>query len=105
MIEYIPSEHKGSSEGEEKKAAEHKKHKHDKKTHKAEKKAAKPYTLKTCLVSDEKLGEHGAPYVFTYQGREIKMCCKGCVKDFKKDSAKYIKKLELAEKNQDKKAN
>ena len=72
---------------------------------KDEKKAAKPYLLKTCIVSDEKLGGHGAPYVFTHEGREIKMCCKGCVKDFKKDTAKYIKKLEVAEKKLEKKAN
>ena len=66
---------------------------------KAEKKAkAKPYTLKTCSVSDEKLGEMGDPYVFTYEGREIKLCCKNCKKDFDKDSAKFIKKIEKAEK-------
>src|SRR6266481_8658396 len=58
---------------------------------------AKPYTLKTCVVSDEKLGEMGDPYVFTYEGREIKLCCKGCLKDFNKESAKYIKKIEKAE--------
>jgi hypothetical protein len=66
---------------------------------KSEKKAkAKPYTLKTCVVSDEKLGEMGDPYVFTYEGREIKLCCKSCKKDFDKDSAKFIKKIEKAEK-------
>ena len=64
----------------------------DKKTDKP-----KPYPLTTCVVSDEKLGEHGKPYVFTHEGREIKMCCKSCLKDFKKDTAKYIKKLEEAE--------
>src|SRR5438034_10856677 len=37
---------------------------------------AKPYTLKVCPVSDEKLGEMGDPYVFTHEGREIKLCCK-----------------------------
>ncbi len=58
---------------------------------------AKPYPLKTCVVSDEKLGEMGDPYVFTHEGREIKLCCKSCLKDFKKDPAKYIKKLEKAE--------
>src|SRR5438093_6234098 len=58
----------------------------------------KPYTLKTCPVSDEKLGDMGDPYVFTHEGREIKLCCKGCLKDFNKDSAKYIKKIEKAEK-------
>jgi len=66
----------------------------------AEKKAdkkLKPYPLKTCVVSGEKLGEMGDPYVWEYQGREIKFCCKGCVKDFKKDPAKYIKMIEAAE--------
>lgn len=65
----------------------------------ADKKAdkPKPYPLKTCVVSDEKLGEMGDAYVFTYEGREIKLCCKSCLKDFKKDPAKYIKKIEAAE--------
>jgi hypothetical protein len=60
---------------------------------------AKPYTLKTCAVSDEKLGgDMGEPYTFTYKDREIKLCCKDCRKDFDKDPAKYIKKIETAEK-------
>ena len=60
---------------------------------------AKPYTLKTCPVSDEKLGgDMGDPYVFSHEGREIKLCCKSCLKDFNKDTAKYIKKIEAAEK-------
>lgn len=65
----------------------------------AEKKAAKlkPYPLKTCVVSGEKLGEMGKPFVYEYKGREIKFCCKHCLKDFKKDPAKYIKKIEDAE--------
>ena len=57
----------------------------------------KPYTLKTCVVSDEKLGEMGKPYVFTHEGREIKLCCKNCLKDFKKDPKKYVKKIEEEE--------
>jgi hypothetical protein len=57
----------------------------------------RPYTLKTCIVSDEKLGEMGKEYVFGYEGQEIKLCCKGCLKDFKKDPAKYIKKMKEAE--------
>lgn len=66
----------------------------------AEKKVEKPkpYPLDTCIVTDEKLGGMGKPYVFTHEGREIKMCCKSCLKDFKKDPAKFIKKLEAAEK-------
>ena len=59
---------------------------------------AKPYTLKICSVSDEKLGGMGDPYVFTYQDREIKLCCKDCKKDFDQDPKKFITKIEKAEK-------
>lgn len=64
---------------------------------KAKTKKLKPYPLKTCVVTDEKLGGMGDAYVFEYEGREIKLCCKGCLKDFKKEPAKYIKKIEEAE--------
>lgn len=63
---------------------------------KAEK--AKAYPLEKCVVSDEKLGEMGKPYVFTHEGQEIKLCCKSCLKDFNKDPAKYLKKLDGAAK-------
>ena len=64
----------------------------------------KPYTLKTCPVSGEKLGEMGKPYVFTNDTREIKLCCKDCLKDFKKDPKKYVKKIEDAEAKEKKKS-
>lgn len=64
----------------------------------AKKPTPKPYPLDKCIVSDEKLGEMGKPYVFVHEGREIKLCCKPCLKGFKKDPAKHIKKLEAAEK-------
>lgn len=66
----------------------------------------KPYTLTTCIVSGEKLdGDMGKPFVYIYKdsklkddpGREIKFCCKSCLKDFNKDAAGYIKKLDAAE--------
>ena len=60
---------------------------------------AKPYPLKTCIVSGEKLGEMGKPYVFVKDGQEFKLCCKGCLKDFNKEPAKYIKKLADAQKS------
>jgi len=66
---------------------------------KKETETAKPYPLDKCIVSDEKLGEMGKPYVFVYKGQEIKLCCKSCEKDFKKDPAKYLKKLEEAKKS------
>ena len=58
-------------------------------------KKAKPYPLKTCLISDEKLDSDPSmkSFVFVHEGQEIKLCCKNCQKDFKKDSAKYLKKM------------
>ena len=61
-------------------------------------KKPQPYPLDKCVVSDEKLGDHGKPYVFTHEGQEIKMCCKSCLKDFQKEPAKYLKKIEEATK-------
>ncbi len=55
--------------------------------------SVKPYPLKTCIVSGEKLGEMGEPVVFVHQGQEIKLCCKNCRKDFDKEPAKYLSKL------------
>jgi len=60
--------------------------------------AAKPYPLDKCIVSDEKLGEMGEPFVFVHEGQEIKLCCKPCQKDFNKDPKKYLKKIEKADK-------
>jgi hypothetical protein len=59
---------------------------------------AKPYPLKTCLVSGEELGKMGEPFRFSYKGQEIKLCCKGCEKDFNKEPEKYLQKLAAAPK-------
>ena len=48
------------------------------------------YPLKTCVVSGEKLGEMGKPYVHTYEGITVKLCCKSCLKDFNENPNKYI---------------
>ncbi|HRT07193.1 MAG TPA: hypothetical protein P5233_02260 [Candidatus Paceibacterota bacterium] len=66
------------------------------------KEKAKAYPLKTCLVSDEALGEMGDPYTFVHEGQEIKLCCKSCLKDFNKNPKKYLKKLEAAQARQGK---
>jgi nitrous oxide reductase accessory protein NosL len=56
-----------------------------------------PYPLDTCAVCGMKLGEMGEkPYVFVYQGREIKVCDKSEEADFKKDPAKYLKAIDDA---------
>ncbi|MEI8038509.1 MAG: hypothetical protein WCJ14_08970 [Verrucomicrobiota bacterium] len=55
-----------------------------------------PASLTTCLISGEKLGEMGKAYVFVYQGQEVKLCCKKCLKEFDKDPAKYLAKINEA---------
>ena len=63
-------------------------------------KKAKPYPLDTCLVTGEKIGADASmqPHVFVEDGQEIKLCCKSCLKDFKKDKANLMKKVAAAEK-------
>jgi YHS domain-containing protein len=56
----------------------------------------KPDLLTTCPVSGDKLGEMGDPYVFVYKDQEVKLCCPNCKKDFEKDPAKYLKKIQDA---------
>jgi YHS domain-containing protein len=60
--------------------------------------APQPDNLKTCPVSGDKLGEMGKPYVFVYQGQEVKLCCPMCKADFDKDPQKYLKKIQDAKK-------
>lgn len=73
----------------------------------ADQPAAKPanakdaYPLKECVVSEEPLGSMGEPYRYTYKvagqpDREVRFCCSGCVKDFKKNPAAYLKKIDDA---------
>jgi YHS domain-containing protein len=57
----------------------------------------KSYPFDTCLVDGMKLGSMGDPYVFAYQGQEIKFCCAGCMPQFKSDPDKYMKKIQGAE--------
>jgi len=61
-------------------------------------KPVKPYTLKTCIVSGEKLGEMGDPVTITNDGRQIKFCCDSCIAKFKKNPARFTKKIEEQEK-------
>jgi hypothetical protein len=57
----------------------------------------KDYPLEKCVVSDEKLGEHGKPVKVTApDGTDVYLCCKDCLKDFKKDPKKFAKKVKDA---------
>jgi hypothetical protein len=53
-----------------------------------------PYTLATCPVTDEKLGSMGAAPIRMIDGREIRVCCKGCFKKIEEDRKKYFDKID-----------
>jgi hypothetical protein len=52
-----------------------------------------PYPLKECLVSQNELGSMGDVVTEVYQGKEIKFCCKPCVKKFHANPEKYLARL------------
>lgn len=60
--------------------------------------APKPYPLDTCIISGDQLGSMGPAVVIVRDGHEIKLCCKGCIKDFDKDAVGYLRKIEEAAK-------
>lgn len=59
--------------------------------------APKDYPLTKCVVSDEKLGEHGKPVKVTSDGTDVWLCCKSCIKDFNKEPGKYVKMVKDAQ--------
>jgi hypothetical protein len=61
-----------------------------------EEKKADEYPLTTCVVSGESLGEMGDAYSYHHGDREVRFCCKKCVKDFLKDPDKYLAKIDAA---------
>jgi hypothetical protein len=62
------------------------------------------YPLSTCVVSGDKLDEAndmGGPVDYFYKvagqpDRLVRFCCKDCVKDFEKDPAKFLAKIDEA---------
>lgn len=64
----------------------------------SKKKYPKPYPMEVCVVSGEKLGGMGEPFVFEYEGQQVKLCCKSCKKDFDADPKKFVAKIEEAAK-------
>lgn len=46
-----------------------------------------------CPVSGEALGSMGEPIVVAHEGKEVKLCCKSCLKDFNADPATYTSKV------------
>jgi hypothetical protein len=59
--------------------------------------ASEPYPLKTCVVSGEQFGgDLGPPIKIEYNGREVILCCKSCVKKFQREPEKYLSKLDAS---------
>lgn len=52
------------------------------------------WPLATCPVSGEALGSMGDAIVYNHKGREIRFCCKSCVKGFKKDAKEFLAKAD-----------
>ena len=65
-------------------------------------KAKAEYPLTTCVVSGEEFGGSmgdAINYVYKQEGkpdRLVRFCCKDCRKDFDKDPAQYLKKIDEA---------
>lgn len=53
----------------------------------------KPYPLDACIVSGEKLGSMGDPFVLVHEGQQVKFCCEHCRPKFDQEPAKYLAKL------------
>ncbi len=65
--------------------------------------AVAAYPLTTCVVSGDKLedGDMGPPINYVYKeagkpDRLVRLCCKGCIKKFNKEPAKYLKMIDDA---------
>lgn len=54
---------------------------------------AKTYPTKTCVVSGEALGSMGDSIDMMYGHRLVRLCCKGCVRAYKKDPAGVVAKI------------
>jgi len=63
--------------------------------------ARKDYPLKTCVISKEELGTMGEATDLIYRvdgqpDRLVRFCCESCIKDFKKDPATALKRIDDA---------
>ena len=52
------------------------------------------YSLDTCPVSGEKLGAMGDPVKVNHEGRDVSLCCSGCIKKFEAEAQKYLSRID-----------
>lgn len=56
-----------------------------------------PYPLAVCVVTSETLGGEGSkPFIYAYEGRELRFTSEDCVAKFEADAAGYIEKIDAA---------
>src|SRR5262245_39372578 len=55
---------------------------------------APSYPLTTCPISHESLDSMGKPLDVVHEGRLVRLCCKSCLKEFKKDPAPILKSID-----------
>ena len=56
------------------------------------------YPLTTCVVTGDDLGAMDDRIAYSYDGTEVQFCCPGCVKEFQKDPAACLAKIQAAKK-------
>ena len=56
---------------------------------------------KICPVAGEPLGSMGTPIKVTIDGRDVFVCCKGCIEALEADPAKYLAVLDGADSLED----
>jgi hypothetical protein len=54
------------------------------------------YPLEICPVSGHGLDEGGEPVEMVYGTRYVKLCCDGCIEDFKANAAEYFETIDAA---------
>jgi len=62
----------------------------------AEEQKTDSYPLKSCVVSGESLDSMGGAYIYKHNDREVRFCCKRCIKKFLKDPGTYLAKIDAA---------
>ncbi len=55
---------------------------------------AKAYNYEQCLVIEKPLTFGGGPFTRVHEGREVKFCCRPCIKTFEADPKIWMAKLD-----------
>ncbi len=57
------------------------------------------YPLKECIVSGISLEKQGTPIDYVHANQLVRLCCKGCVAEFRDDAARLSEKIDYAVKS------